>query len=164
MMLGLLLDGPAHGYDLKRAHDDLLPGSKQLAFGQVYATLARLQRDGLIEVATTGKDAGPERSEYAITENGRIELADWLSIPEPAGPYSADDLVRKVVTALATGADVANFLARQRSTHLARMRELLEQQETEKSPAAQAAIDHAVFHLDADLKWLDSAIARLSPQ
>ena len=51
VVLGLLAGGPRHGYELKRAHDQRLPQAKPLAFGQVYATLARLARDGLVEPA-----------------------------------------------------------------------------------------------------------------
>ena len=78
VLLGVLAEGPAHGYDLKRAHDVRFPGAKQLAYGQVYAALGRLERDGLVEVVETGRDGGPERMTYAMTDAGSRALATWL--------------------------------------------------------------------------------------
>lgn len=162
VFLGLLMDGPAHGYDLKREHDARFPGAKPLAYGQVYATLARLERDGLAEVAETSQASGPERTTYAITSAGRDRMRAWLDEPEEVGPYAADDLVRKTVLALQMGADTAGFLARQRARHLARMRELLVIQAALTEPAARIALDHTISHLDADLQWLETATARVA--
>ena len=109
VLLGVLAGGAAHGYDLKREHDARFPGAKPLAFGQVYSTLARLERDGLVEVAETTQEGGPERTTYAMTPAGEASLRDWLEEPEQAGPYAADDLVRKTVTALRLGADASRL-------------------------------------------------------
>ncbi|GAA1146922.1 PadR family transcriptional regulator [Nocardioides aquiterrae] len=162
VLLGVLAAGPAHGYDLKREHDARFPGAKELAYGQVYAALQRLERDGLAEVAETVQESGPERTVYALTPAGQAELERWLSEAESAGPYAADDLVRKAVTALRLGADARGYLERQREVHLARMRELLAIQDATTDPAGRSAIDHAVFHLDADLRWLEAAAARIA--
>lgn len=162
VLLGILAEGPAHGYDLKRVHDEQFPGAKPLAFGQVYAALAKLDKDGLVEVAETLRDGGPERTTYAITALGRDELHTWLVAAERAGPYPADELVRKTVTALRLGADAAGFLARQRSVHLTAMKEQLALQDAAADPAARIVIDHTVSHLDAELRWLESAAARVA--
>lgn len=159
-LLGVLAEGAAHGYDLKRAHDARFPGAKDLPYGQVYASLQRLERDGFVDVLETVQGSGPERTVYAVTEAGRVELARWLSVCEPAGPYAADDLVRKTVTALRLGTDARGFLERQRAVHLARMRELLELQDATTEVVGRIAVDHTVFHLDADLRWLEAAAAR----
>jgi len=161
VLLGVLAEGPAHGYDLKQAHDERFPGAKALAFGQVYAALARLEQDGLVEVVERGRQAGPDRTTYAITGAGREALAGWLRATEPAGPYSADDLVRKTVTALRLGRDAAGFLAAQRQVHLGAMKGLLDLQASTEDVAARIVIDHAVEHLDADLRWLETAAARV---
>jgi len=158
VLLGVLVEGPAHGYDLKREHDARFPGAKPLAFPQVYATLNRLERDGFVEVTGTASGGGPERTVYAITPAGRERVREWLSKTEPAGPYPADELVRKAVTALHLGRDAAGFLRRQRQVHMARMRDLLAAQAEAKEPAARITIDHAIAHLDADLKWLENAV------
>lgn len=62
VMLGLLAPGPRHGYELKHEYDTKFPRAKPLAFGQVYATLSRLSRDGLIDIADVGVVQGPERT------------------------------------------------------------------------------------------------------
>jgi len=162
VLLGVLAEGPAHGYDLKRAHDDRFPGAKPLAFGQVYAALAKLEKDGHVEIVETLRDGGPERTTYAITDEGRKALDAWLTEAEPAGPYAADELVRKAVMALRLGADAAGFLVRQRSVHLQEMKRLLALQDTSTDVASRIVIDHAVSHLDADLRWLESAAKRAS--
>jgi DNA-binding PadR family transcriptional regulator len=162
VLLGVLAEGPAHGYDLKREHDARLPGAKDLPYGQVYASLQRMERKGLVEVVETVQEAGPERTVYAVTEAGRVELEEWLSVCEPAGPYAADDLVRKTVTALRLGADAGAFLERQRAVHLTRMRELLALQDATGDVAGRIAVDHTVFHLDADLRWLEAAASRVA--
>jgi DNA-binding PadR family transcriptional regulator len=163
-LLGILAQGPAHGYDLKREHDLRFPGAKPLAYGQVYATLARLERDGDAEIAETAKGGGPERTVYALTPEGRNTLDDWLEQVEPAGPYPADELVRKAITALHLGTDAGGFLARQRAQHMARMRELISAEAVEVELGARIALDHTIAHLDADLRWLETAAARVAPE
>lgn len=140
------------------------PEAKPLAFGQVYATLARLERDGHVEVTETAHGGGPERTIYQLTAEGRRTLDDWLEQAEPAGPYPADELVRKTITALHLGTDAAGFLARQRSQHMARMRELVSAQAVEVELGARIALDHTIAHLDADLRWLETAAARIAPK
>ena len=162
VLMGVLAEGPAHGYDLKRAYVARFPGAKALAYGQVYAALSRLQQDGLVEVAETLREGGPERTTYALTREGRKALDAWLAETVPAGGYAAVDLVRKVTTALRLGADAAGFLRRQRAEHLARMRDLVQQQQQVRDAGARIAIDHTIFHLDADLKWLETAATRVA--
>lgn len=162
VLLGVLALGRAHGYDLKREHDARFPGAKELAYGQVYAALQRLERDGLVEVAETVQEGGPERRIYELTTGGRLELDRWLAESESAGPYAADELVRKAVTALRLGADARGYIERQREVHLGRMRDLLAVQDATTDPAGRSAIDHAVFHLDADLRWLEASADRFA--
>lgn len=162
MLLGVLVKGPAHGYDVKRVYDERFPGTRPLAFGQVYAALARLRRDGLVEEVGRGSEGGPERTVYAVTEHGEDALREWLLETEPPGPYRADALVAKVVTAVHVGEDTPALLRLQRNAHLERMRDLVKQQGATADPAARIAIDHAVFHLDADLRWLEAAAQRIA--
>ncbi len=160
-ILGILAEGPAHGYDVKHAHDRRFAGARPLAYGQVYAALAKLEKDDLVQVVERAQDAGPERMTYAVTEAGHASLVLWLATTEPAGPYAADELVRKTVTALRLGHDAADFLARQRQVHLAAMRSLLELQTSTVEIGGAITVDHAVEHLDADLRWLETAAARV---
>ena len=157
LVLGLLGEGPAHGYDVKLRLDRRFEGSKPLPFAQVYATLGRLQRAGLVEVMEVSQDGGPERIVYVITETGRAALAEWLSATEPAGPYPAGELARKTIVALYLGADAATFLRRQRAVHLSRMRELVNARSQTRDPAVRLGIEYAINHLDADLRWIETA-------
>jgi DNA-binding PadR family transcriptional regulator len=163
LVLGLLADGPAHGYDVKRGHDAWFPDNRPLAFGQVYTTLSRLARDGLAEVVDKGSEGGPERTVYAITDKGRKHLGDWLLDPVPPAWGSADEMLRKLVAAVRTGGDATEFLARQRASHLRRIREL------NATPAGDDATaplvrEYTIAHLDADLRWLDSVMERITEQ
>src|SRR5215207_2711319 len=126
VLLGLLAVAPRHGYDLKRAHDERLPQAKPLAFGQVYSTLSRLERDGYVEQSGQDRDGGPDRTKYSITDLGRDHLDAWLSAVEPPAPYLTSTLFRKVVVSLlAADADRARmYLIDQRAAHMARLREL----------------------------------------
>ena len=164
VLMGVLAEGPAHGYDLKRAYDARFPGARPLAYGQVYAALARLQQEELVEVAETTQDGGPERTTYALTQSGESVLRSWLGETEPAGPYAAVDLVRKTTTALRLGADASGFLSRQRAEHLRTMRDLVQQQSRVRDAGARIALDHTIFHLDADLRWLETAAARVAAE
>lgn len=162
VLLGVLIEKPAHGYDLKRAHDHRFPSARPLAYGQVYATLSRLERDALVELVETTRGAGPDRAVYAITEKGRAELAEWLGAVESPGPYPAEELVRKAITSLHVGADADDFLARQRAAHLETMRRLTNKRLETPELGARLAIDHTLAHLDADLRWLEETRDRVA--
>ncbi|MGC5014445.1 PadR family transcriptional regulator [Streptosporangium sp. DT93] len=161
VVLGLLAERPKHGYELKREHDLHLPGARPLAYGQVYATLQRLQRDGFAEVAETVREGGPERTVYAITEGGRAELTRWLEQVEAPAPHVSSTLVSHVVVATMAGGAAGDYLLRQRAAHLARMRELTAQRSS-GSPAQALAADYALQHLDADLRWIETTMKRLT--
>lgn len=153
VVLALLRGGPRHGYEVKHEYDDWFPDARPLAFGQVYATFGRLQRDGLVEVVETRSAGAPERTVYGLTPAGRERLDAWLVEPAPPG---SDEIVRKAVAALRTGATAAAYLSVQRSAHLRAMREL-----ADRPPGADLAArlgrEHTLAHLDADLRWLERA-------
>jgi len=165
VLLGLLADGPRHGYDLKRAHDTRMPHAKPLAFGQVYATLGRLERDGLVEQSGSDRDSGPDRTSYALTEAGREKLDGWLTEIEPPAPFVTSALFSKVVVSLlAADADRARgYLVAQRAAHSARLRELtVVKTAPEVSVGDVVAADFAIAHLDADLRWLQTTLLRVA--
>jgi DNA-binding PadR family transcriptional regulator len=159
-LLGLLEREPSHGYDLKRDYDTYFGRGKPLPFGQVYATLGRLARDGKVVVGDAEPGAGPDRKRYVITEQGATEVQVWLREPVPAEPHLQTVLFVKVVLALMLGRDAEAYLDRQRAAHLQRMRELTEVKRSESLVEALLA-DHALFHLEADLRWIDLTAARL---
>ena len=159
-LLGLLERAPSHGYELKRAFDQRFGGDKPVPFGQVYATLGRLERDGRALAVGTEPGEGPERKRYAITKQGIQDLEQWLRAPEQPEPHLQTVLFTKVLLALLSGRDAHSILDTQRAAHLARMRELTEIRRT--SPLARALLaDYALFHLEADLRWLELTAARL---
>ena len=159
-LLGLLEPAPSHGYELKRAFDQRFGNDKPLPFGQVYATLGRFERDGRAVIVGTEPGEGPERRLYAITEQGVTDLERWLAEAEAPEPHLQTVLFAKVVLSLLSGRDADGFLDTQRAAHLARMRELTEVRRT--SPLAQALLaDYALFHLEADLRWLELTAGRL---
>lgn len=160
-LLGLLEGAPSHGYDLKRAHDQLFPGDRPLAYGQVYATLARLLKNGLVEVDAVEAGDGPDRKRYAVTDAGVTDLDRWLSTPERPQEYLQNTLYTKVVLALMSSRNASAILDAQRRTHMAAMREFTTRKQT-GDLADQLICDHALFHLEADLRWLDLTAARLA--
>ena len=87
LLLGLLEGAPRHGYDLKRAYDERFGHDRPLAYGQVYSTLARLLKNGLVTVDGVEPGGGPERKRYAITAAGVTDVDGWLAQPEKPEPY-----------------------------------------------------------------------------
>jgi DNA-binding PadR family transcriptional regulator len=158
--LALLETGPSHGYDLKRAYDERFGQDRPLAYGQVYATLSRLLKGGLVTIDGLEPGGGPERKRYAITEAGVADVDLWLAQPEKPEPYLQTTLYAKVVLALLTGRPAADVLDTQRAAHLHLMRELTRRKAT-GDLADQLVCDHALFHLEADLRWLELTAARL---
>jgi DNA-binding PadR family transcriptional regulator len=160
MLLGLIEPEPSHGYQLKREYDALFGHERALPFGQMYQTLGRLQRDGHVLVEGRVPGVGPDRKCYTITDSGVTHLELWLSRPEPPEPHLQPVLYAKVVIALLSGRPAADFLDTQRAAHLARMQELTAMRR--RGPLSQALLaDYGLFHLEADLRWIDVTAARL---
>ncbi len=160
VFLGLLEPGPTHGYTLKQEYDGRFGRSRPLKFGQVYATLQRLQRDGLAAVVGTEAGAGPDRKVYAITPDGVGGLEEWLAAPDPATGHGQSVLFSKVTLALLSERPAQQILDAQRRVHLARMRELTAERRA-ADLIGRLAADYEIAHLDADLRWIDDAGARL---
>jgi DNA-binding PadR family transcriptional regulator len=159
-LLGLLEREPSHGYDLKRDYDQYFGRGKPLPFGQVYATLGRLARDGKVIAAEAEPGAGPDRKRYVITEQGVTEVQAWLTEPVAPEPHLQTVLFVKVVLALMLNRPAEEYLDTQRAAHLQRMRELTDIKRTGSVVDALLA-DHGLFHLEADLRWIDLTAARL---
>ena len=159
-LLGLLEDRPRHGYELKHLHDRLFGAGKELRFGQVYASLSRLVRDGLIVVEAVERDEGPDRKLYAISSQGVARLEEWLLDPIDPTVYLRSEQFTKVVLALLSGRSAEEILDVQRATHLRTMRELTSKKRSGDVADALAA-DFALFHMEADLRWIELTAARL---
>ncbi|QOR70935.1 helix-turn-helix transcriptional regulator [Ruania alkalisoli] len=158
-LLALLDDGPAHGFVLKRRYDSVLGQERELRYGQVYATLSRLERDGFTSGVGVEQGEGAERKVYAITDDGVAELDRWLATPhEPGGRPT--ELFTKVILALVAGRPAEQILDAHRRSYLARMRELTAARRT-GDVIDRLAGDHQIAHLEADLNWIEIAAARL---
>ncbi|HET6791276.1 MAG TPA: PadR family transcriptional regulator [Actinomycetota bacterium] len=159
-LLGLLEERPRHGYELKHLYDRLFPNGRELRFGQVYASLSRLLRDGFVVVDAVEREEGPDRKRYAITSDGVARLEEWLL--EPVDPRSSLQSTQftKVVLALLSGRPAEEILDAQRSAHLKTMRELT-RKKTSGDVGDALASDFALFHLEADLRWIELTGARL---
>ncbi len=159
-LLGLLDEGPVHGYELKRQFDRYFAPDHGLPFGQVYATLERLEKHGRVAVAAIEQDEGPERRRYAITDAGEQALEAWLNEPLEPEPHLRSTLFAKVVLCILRGRSLDELLDAQRHAHLARMRELTAVRRSAEVPLALLA-DYAIFHLEADLRWIEMTGARI---
>src|ERR1700730_6104312 len=122
-LLGLLEREPSYGYDLKRDYDAYFGRGKPLPFGQVYATLGRLARDGQVLAGEAEPGAGPERTRHALTETAKPTVDSWLADRVEPEPHLQTVLFAKVTLALMLGKPAAEYLDRQRAAHLVRMRE-----------------------------------------
>lgn len=159
-LLGFLNQADRHGYDLKQSYDRTFGAGRPVRYGQVYRTLAQLQRDGLIEIAGVEAGAGPDRKRYSITTEGVTDLERWLSEPEQPQPELHTVLFQKVVLALMSGKPADDYLDAQRETHLRVMRELTDARRT-ASLKDGLLIDYQLFRVEADLRWIDHVAGRL---
>ena len=115
-LLALLDSSPSHGFALKRRYDDLLGHDRELRFGQVYATLARLERDGLADGVGLERGEGADRKVYAITPDGVAELDRWLVTPQLPGGRPAELFTRVILALAATARQTRSSTASARCT------------------------------------------------
>jgi DNA-binding PadR family transcriptional regulator len=156
-VLGLLADQPLHGYEIKTRYEALFGGAWELNIGQVYTTLQRLERDGLIDALGERGDRGRQR--YELTGPGKSALQNWLSEPEAEPQQLRQDIYLKLllISRLANG-NLESLLARQQRVYLQRLRDL---SEIERDARRQGRNDlvllvqGAILHTEADLKWIE---------
>lgn len=164
-LLGFLNQGPNYGYELKKMYDSFFGQEKPILPGQVYSTLGRLKRDGKVsEIAEqVEKAGGPERIKYQITESGSEYFQAWLHEPEKINPYLQTTMYYKVVLALLNDTDATKFLDAQRHSHIQQMRELTQKRmECEDDLATTLLIDNTIYHIEADLHWIELTNARIN--
>ena len=161
-LLALLSQGPKYGLRLQNEFESRTGEVWPLNVGQVYTTLQRLERDGLVET----DDGEGERSQklYRITSNGDRELADWLRTPPDLVPPPRDELVIKVLVALQIpGSDVHEIL----QVHRRHVVEVMQRYTQVKASAGEdnlglaLVVDAELFRLESIVRWLDAAEVRL---
>jgi len=162
LFLALLSGERAHGYELKQSLEqgfgDLLPAVNA---GQIYVTLGRLERDGLVVGQDVPGDSRGKRV-YELTDAGREALAAWIEAPVSSRPLRDEFFMKLVVLASAQLADPNRLLDAQRREYLQSLRDLNGLLEANgKGPAAELLIEGAILHLKADLEWLELIEQRL---
>ena len=160
--LALLEPEPAHGYNLKHRYDRWFGRKRPLAFGQVYSTLSRLERNGLVVQAQVESGQGPDRRLYEITADGVRVVDTWVATPQTPDLFASSSLHARLIVALLSGRDATLVLAGQREVHVERMRELQAARREAKGPDL-LGITYELAHLDADLRWIEQSGARLAP-
>jgi DNA-binding PadR family transcriptional regulator len=160
-LLALLSEGPKYGLRLQNEFESRTGEVWPLNVGQVYTTLQRLERDGLVETDDEG-----ERSQkrYRITSAGDRELADWLRTPPELVPPPRDELVIKVLVALqVAGTDIHEIL----QVHRRHVIEVMQRYTKIKAAATEDDVslalvaDAELFRLEAIVRWLDAAEVRI---
>src|SRR5262245_57976508 len=160
-LLALLSEGPKHGLRLQSEFESRTGEVWPLNVGQVYTTLQRLERDGLVEADGEGERS---RKQYRITPDGAQELADWLRSPPELLPPPRDELVIKVLVALQVpDINVHEILQVHRRHAIEVMQRYTKvKAEAPDSDVALALVaDAELFRLEAIVRWLDAAEVRL---
>jgi len=156
VFLALLASGPAHGYELKRRYDGLFGAVwGPINVGQIYVTLGRLERDGLVTHVEVRQEKGADRKDYELTDLGRKALGGWLE-EQPEVPLPKSDLLLKLVAASLAGAEVHGLIGEHRQRCLQALRDL----DTAAAGAtagtvADLLVQGTALHLQAELRWLD---------
>ena len=165
-VLALLGERPRYGYEVRTAFEARMGGTWSLNVGQVYTTLSRLERDGLVEAAGED-DAGHQY--YAITAGGRGELHRWFTTPVRREDRPRDELAIKLALAVAADdLDVAAVLQAQRTDSLRALQEYTRLKVAARSAgedpadlAWQLVLESMIFQAEAEVRWLDHCESRL---
>ena len=161
-LLALLSEGPKYGLQLREEFEARTGEVWPLNVGQVYTTLQRLERDGLVASDDATPD-GPQKT-FRITAEGQRELADWLRTPPDMSTPPRDELVMKVLVAMRVpGTNVPDVI----QVHRRHLVELMQQwtrikeAEAESDLSLALVVDAELFRLDAVIRWLDAADGRI---
>ncbi|WGL52711.1 PadR family transcriptional regulator [Nocardioides sp. BP30] len=158
-LLALLEREPMYGYQLRAAFEERTAQLWPLNIGQVYTTLARLERDGLVEGGETDADG---HQLYRLTDAGRTEVTDWFGSAVPRTQPPRDELAIKLAFAVgAPSLDLAAVIQRQRSATMASLQEHTRLKRSSTDLAYGLVLDALIFAAEAEIRWLDHCEARL---
>jgi DNA-binding PadR family transcriptional regulator len=161
-LLALLSEGPKYGLQLREEFEARTGEVWPLNVGQVYTTLQRLERDGLVE--SDESDSEGSQKGFRITKAGQQELAGWLRTPSDIASPPRDELVMKILVALRVpGTDVREVIQVHRRYLVELMQQWTRIKETEAEGDLSLAlvVDAELFRLDAVVRWLDDADGRI---
>ena len=160
-LLALLDEQPMYGYQLHSTFKERTGDTWPLNIGQVYTTLQRLERDGLVEPAG---DDGDGHQIYALTDDGRAELERWFATPVARADRPRDELAIKLSVALSVSeVDVREVIQTQRTATLRDLQELTRQKRevADADLAYLLTLDSLIVQAAAEARWLDSCEERL---
>lgn len=172
-LMALLSDGPMYGAALRSAFEERTGGTWPLNVGQVYTTLGRLERDGLVEQTGPADDEG--RISYRLTETGTAEVAAWWRSPVDRETTPRDELVIKLALAVTVpGVDVSAIVHVQRTSTMKHLRDLTRLKGQALSAVEEAdppqstdvawllVLESHIFNTEAEARWLDHIESRLA--
>jgi DNA-binding PadR family transcriptional regulator len=158
-LLALLAEGPRYGYQLRAEFEARTGATWPLNVGQVYSTLSRLERDGLVEPA----GASEGQVFYAITDAGRADVTAWFAAPVERGAPPRDELAIKLALAVTVpGVDVQLVIQSQRTATLRALQDYTRVKAGGGDLAWSLVVDSLVFQAEAEVRWLDHCEARLA--
>jgi DNA-binding PadR family transcriptional regulator len=162
-LLALLSTGPRHGYQLRVEFEASTGATWPLNIGQVYTTLSRMERDGLVE---PGESDEQGRVVYTITTAGRAEMARWFGTPVVQSDRPRDELVIKLAMAVAAKeVDVTEVVRKQRTATMRALQQLTKAKRAAPEGAAQRLVlDSMIFQAEAEQRWLDHCEAVLKEE
>ncbi|WP_433244137.1 PadR family transcriptional regulator [Streptosporangium sp. CA-135522] len=163
-LLALLSQGPRYGYQLRAEFEASTGATWPLNIGQVYTTLSRMERDGLV---TPGEQDDQGRVVYTITEAGRAEMERWFGTPVAQADRPRDELVIKLAMAVTAVVDVRSVVQTQRGATMRTLQELTRAKRASTGDLAQRLVlDSMIFQAEAEQRWLDhcEAVLTASPQ
>ncbi|GAB3438801.1 PadR family transcriptional regulator [Actinophytocola sediminis] len=163
-LLALLERAPMYGYQLRAEFERSTGATWPLNIGQVYTTLSRLHRDGLVE--ETGEADAQGKVVYQLTDEGRAELARWFTTPVTQDDRPRDELAIKIALAVTTpGVDAPSVIQAQRTATVRHLQELTRLKLTADQDADTAwllVLDSMIFRAEAEVRWLDHSETRLA--
>jgi DNA-binding PadR family transcriptional regulator len=164
-LLALLWQRPRHGYELRDLFEAALGGYWELNSGQIYSSLDRLARDGLVVEEGMEKGGGPDKRLWALTDEGSEELAHWFATPVQRDYRLRDELHLKLMLALVSQPSKARQILVVQRRELFRELHSLTSRRNLLDPRQQLArillLDSAIMHTEAELRWLEMVEARL---
>ncbi|MFF1632278.1 PadR family transcriptional regulator [Leifsonia sp. NPDC058248] len=165
-LLAILDQGPCYGYQLRSEFERRTGSTWPLNVGQIYNTLDRLERDGLVTKTDSDTDG---HVNFAITETGRAEVAAWLSSPVVRSAAARDELAIKLAVAVTLpGVDLAQVVQVQRRATLRALQDLTKTKNASSDPsgaedlAGLLVLDSLIFSAEAEIRWLDHTETRLA--
>jgi DNA-binding PadR family transcriptional regulator len=162
-LLTLLEQRPMHGYQLRQEFEASTGATWPLNVGQVYTTLARLERDGLVVPVQVSDEDEAQRG-YAISEAGRAEVRTWFSTPVRHQSPPRDELAIKLAMAVRTpGVDVRDVIQAQRTATIRTLQDYTRAREAAGDDLSWLlVVDSLIFAAEAEVRWLDHSETRLA--